>query len=148
VIAAKMNRIVAIVNSRALIVIYHILFPILWLMDTAIAYLLRKLKAEGRDYLSKHMSVLSEEDFMLLMEEGHREGTVDPAERKLIKNVLEFDDSTVNEVLTPMAQAFSVPVGASVAEILPEIRSQKYSRIPVYQKTKRNIVGVLYVKDL
>lgn len=148
VVAAKMNRIVAIANSSVLIVLYKVLFPLLWLLDTSIGFVLRKLKAEGRDHLSKTMTVLGEDEFMLLMEEGHREGTVDPRERRLIKNVFEFDDSTVSEVMTPIAQAFTISATARLVDVLPEIRAQKYSRVPVYHKSKRNIVGILYVKDL
>lgn len=148
VVAAKMNRIVALLNSRLLIVIYKLIFPLLWVLDAGITFTLRKFKAEGRDHLSKTMSVLSEEDFMLLMEEGHKEGTVAPKERRLITNVLEFDDSTVAEVMTPITQTFCVSAAAPIAEALPDIRSQKYSRIPVYQKNRRHIVGILYIKDL
>ncbi|MBI3557716.1 MAG: HlyC/CorC family transporter [Deltaproteobacteria bacterium] len=148
VIAAKMNRIVAMVNSHVLIIIYKVLFPLLWVMDSAIGFVLRKLKAEGRDHLSKTMSILSEEDFMILMEEGHREGTVDPAERKLITNVFEFDDSTVSEVMTPISQAFSISATARIMDVLPDIRAQKFSRVPVFLKSRKNIVGILYVKDL
>jgi putative hemolysin len=147
-IATKMNRVVAIMNSKVLVVLHGILFPLLWTMDAAIGFVLRKFKAEGRDHLSKTMQVLSEDDFILLMEQGHSEGTVDPSERKLITNVFEFDDSTVSEVMTPITQAFSVSASARVSEVLPDIRTQKYSRIPVYQKNRKNVVGVLYVKDL
>jgi putative hemolysin len=143
-----MSRFVAMLNARILMPLYRLLFPILWLADTAISTMLRKLKAEGRDHLSKVMSTLSEDDFMLLMEEGHREGTVDPRERKLITNVFEFDDSTVSEVMTPINQAFCVAATDKVGDVLPEIRLQKYSRIPVVQKGRKNVLGILYVKDL
>ncbi|MBI3543243.1 MAG: HlyC/CorC family transporter [Deltaproteobacteria bacterium] len=148
IIAAKMNRIVALVNSGPLYLLYKILLPVLWVFDAAIGFVLRSLKAEGRDHLSKTMSVLSEDDFVLLMEEGHREGTVDPGERKLIKNVFEFDDSTVSEVMTPISQAFSIAANARVIDVMPEIRAQKFSRVPVYGKSKKQIVGILFVKDL
>jgi putative hemolysin len=148
IVAAKMNRVVAMINSRPLSLLYKLGFPFLWLMDKGIGFLLRKLKAEGRDPLSKTMSILSEEDFMLLMEQGHREGTVDQSERKLIKNVFEFDDSTVSEVMTPIGTAFMVAASSRVADALPEIRLQKFSRIPVYHRSRRNIVGILYLKDL
>lgn len=148
VIAAKMNRFVAILNSWPLMVLYKFFHPLLWSFDQVIGFFLRHLKSQGRDYLSKTMTVLSEEDFMILMEEGHREGTVKPDEKKLIQNVLEFDDSTVSDVMTPIQQSFCISSQSTVAEVLPEIRSQKYSRIPAYLKQRRKIVGILYVKDL
>ncbi|MEW6057686.1 MAG: hemolysin family protein [Bdellovibrionota bacterium] len=147
-IAAKMNRLVAMLNCRPLIVLYKIIYPVLWVFDFLISTTLQRFKAEGRDHLSKAMSVLSEEDFMVLMEQGHREGTVHHAEKRLIKNVFEFDDSTVADVMTPIHQAFSVSASAKLFDILPEIQSQKYSRVPVHHKTRRKIAGILYIKDL
>lgn len=148
VIAAKMNRIVAMLNSGPLILLYKVLLPLLWVMDAAIGFVLRSLKAEGRDHLSKTMSILGEEDFMLLMEEGHREGTVDPSERKLIKNVFEFDDTTVAQVFTPLVQVQSLSVTTTLKGALAAVRAQRYSRIPVTAANRREVVGVLYSKDL
>lgn len=148
VVAAKMNRLVAVLNSAPLILLYRLTYPVLWVTDAVISFILRYLRTEGRDYLSKTMSLLSEEDIMVLMEEGHREGTVNPDERKLIQKVFEFDDSTVSEVMTPIAQAFCIPAVAKLRDVMPEVRKQKYSRVPVYQKFRGNIVGVLYMKDL
>jgi putative hemolysin len=148
VIASKMSRLVAISNSLPLMFFYRLLHPVLWSFDYVIGLFLRRFKSQGKDYLSKTMSVLSEEDFVLLMEEGHREGTVKPIEKRLIENVLEFDDSKVADVMTPIHQGFCISATDTVAQVLPEIRSQKYSRIPVYQRQRKKLVGILYVKDL
>ncbi|MGE4234470.1 MAG: hemolysin family protein [Bacteriovoracia bacterium] len=148
ILAARMNRIIAIFNSGPLSFLYYLFFPFVWFFDKGVNSLLSKLKTAGKDPLSKTMSVLSEEDFLLLMDEGHREGTIYSEEKKLIQRVLDFDDSTVDEVMTPIQEAFCIPDTAMLSEFLPEIKAQKYSRIPVFHKTKKNIVGVLYVKDL
>ncbi len=148
IMASKMNKLIAIINSKILSPLSTLLRPILVAVDGAIGFFLKGIQAQGRDPLSKKLSTLSEEDFLVLMEEGHREGTVNQDERKLITNVLEFDNSTVAEVMTPIAEVFCVPDDAKLWNILPEIRAQKYSRIAVYHKTLRNIVGILYVKSL
>ncbi len=148
IIASKVSRIVAILNTKILIILYYVFLPLLWTADTIIGFILRRFKAEGKDHLTKAMSLLTEEDFMILMEEGHREGTVGPEEKRLIKNVFEFDDSTVAEVMTPLSQVFCVSSNAKISEILPEMMNYKYSRIPIYQKSKKHIIGTLYLKDM
>jgi putative hemolysin len=148
IMATRMNRVIVQVHSKILIFLYRILFPILWILDWFISTTLKKFNAQGKDYLTKTMSVMSEEDILVLMEEGQKQGSVDSKEQKLIQNVFEFDDSLVEEVLTPIDQVFSISASAKLKEILPLIKQQKFSRIPVYQKNKKNIVGLLFVKDL
>ncbi|MBI2604796.1 MAG: HlyC/CorC family transporter [Deltaproteobacteria bacterium] len=148
VTATKINKLVAMTNSKILVPLSILLRPLLVFVDSTINFSLRGIKAKGRDPLSKTLSTLSEEDFVVLMEEGHREGTVNQDERELITNVLEFDDSTVAEVMTPVAEAFCLPDDAKLWNVLPDIRAQKYSRVAVYHKSRRNIVGILYVKSL
>lgn len=148
IIAVKINKLVAITNSKILSPLSILLRPVLAAIDGTIGFFLKGIKAKGRDPLSKTLSTLSEEDFLVLMEEGHREGTVNQDERELITNVLEFDDSTVSEVMIPIVDVFCLADDAKLWNVLPEIRAQKYSRIAVYRKTRRNIVGILYVKSL
>lgn len=148
VIAVKMNRFVAITNSSFLLLLYRLFFPILWILNFAIEFALRKLKGSSQEPLEKASAVLSEEDVVILMEEGLREGSLYSDERKLIKKVLELDNRHIHEIMTPITQAFCVSSLAPVGDILGEMRAQKFSRIPVYQRSRRNIVGILYAKDL
>lgn len=148
VIAAKMNRVVSILNSKPLAVLSYILSPILWPADKIIRMVLQRFLSQGKDPLSRTTSILSEDDLLAIMEQGQREGTVDPSEKAMIKRVLDLDDRNTSDVMTPIQKAFSVSSQAPLSEVISEIRSQKYSRIPVYQKSRKHIVGVLYVKDL
>ena len=91
-------------------------------------------------------------DFLLLLEEGHKEGAVQQTELKLIKNVFELDDTTVAEVFTPLPQVQTLTERTTVRSALNMMRSQKHSRIPVTatagQPARRKVVGILYSKDL
>jgi putative hemolysin len=91
---------------------------------------------------------LKESDFLLMLEEGQREGAVHASEVELIKNVFEFDDTTVAQVFTPIAQVRSVPITTTIRQALASLRGQRFSRIPVTSKNRRDIIGVLYSKDL
>lgn len=148
IIAIKMNKQVAIFNSKIVYFLYVALKPLLIIVDGMVSLLLRGLKSESKDPLSKTMAAVSEEDFVTLMEEGHREGTVNQDERVLIENVLEFDDINVSEVMTPIDKVFAISEGSKVGEILVDLKNQKYSRIPVFSGQKSNLVGIVHVKQL
>jgi putative hemolysin len=67
---------------------------------------------------------------------------------ELIKNVFEFDDTTISQVSTPIAQVRSLPVKTTIRQALASIRSQRFSRIPITGKNRWDIIGILYSKDL
>jgi CBS domain containing-hemolysin-like protein len=96
--------------------------------------------------------LLREADFLMLLEEGHKEGAVQQAELQLIKNVFELDDTTVAEVFTPLPQVQTLNERTTLRSALNMMRSQKHSRIPVTAAashgSRRQVVGVLYAKDL
>jgi putative hemolysin len=105
-----------------------------------------------RDGHPPERKLLRESDFLLMVEEGHREGAVQHAELELIKNVFELDDTTVAEVFTPLPQVQTLTERTTLRSALNMMRSQKYSRIPVTAgpgaPARRKVVGILYSKDL
>src|SRR5690606_7934893 len=93
-----------------------------------------------------------EEDFLSMVEEAHKEGDVQANELELIKNVFDLDDTPIAEIHTPLFRVFTLPQSTTISQALTamkdEARAQKYSRIPVTGKSKSEITGVLYSKDL
>ena len=79
---------------------------------------------------------------------GSREGVVDTRERRMIHAVLDFSSRRVTTLMRPRREIVAFEVNRPLAEIRDEIRRSGYSRIPVYEKTLDNILGVLYAKDL
>lgn len=91
---------------------------------------------------------VSEDDIMALVREGAAEGTVEAAEEDLITSVFTFTDRSVRSLMTPRTQVVAVEVQTPLEDVLAVITRSGYSRIPVYQGTLDQVVGVLYVKDL
>jgi CBS domain containing-hemolysin-like protein len=83
-----------------------------------------------------------------MLEEGHREGAIGQSELELIKNVFEFDDTTVATILTPISQVQTLGAKTPVRAAIQAVRSQNYSRMPVTGRDKKDVVGILYAKDL
>jgi putative hemolysin len=91
---------------------------------------------------------VTEHDILALVREGAAEGTVEDAEKDLIRNVFTFTDRAVRSVMTPRTQIVAVDIETPAPEVLRTIADSGFSRFPVYQDSLDHIVGVLYVKDL
>jgi putative hemolysin len=91
---------------------------------------------------------LSEEELRTLVDVGASEGVVERDEREMIHKVFELEDTPVRSVMVPRTDMFCLDVETPVPEILPALRENLHSRVPVYESSIDVIVGVLYTKDL
>jgi CBS domain containing-hemolysin-like protein len=91
---------------------------------------------------------ITEEELRALVDVGAREGIVDRTEREMIHRVFELEDTVVREVMVPRPDMFCLDVATPPGEILGLLREHLHSRVPVFEETVDQIVGVLYTKDL
>ena len=89
----------------------------------------------------------TEEELITIVEEAENEGGIDAHESELIKSAIEFTDVDVEEILTPRVEILAVDIESSEDEISHAFQESGYSRLPVYQETVDNIVGILHEKD-
>lgn len=92
--------------------------------------------------------MVTEEEIRMLVNVGEEEGLIDPAEREMIDSIFEFDDTLVREIMVPRIDIIAVNINDSMEEVINLIIEVGHSRIPVYEQTVDNIVGVIYAKDL
>jgi putative hemolysin len=91
---------------------------------------------------------ITEDDIMALVREGAEGGALEAAEESLIGNVFSFTERTVRSLMTPRTQIEAVDVDTPFPEVLHVVIDSGHSRIPVYQDTIDQIVGILNAKDL
>ena len=91
---------------------------------------------------------ITEDDVMALVREGTAAGSLEAAEKDLIDRVFTFTERRVRTIMTPRTQMVAVAIDTPIADVLRTVTESGYSRIPVYQATLDQIVGILYVKDL
>ncbi len=91
---------------------------------------------------------LTEEELRTLVDVGASEGVVERGEREMIHKVFELEDTLVRSVMVPRTDMFCLDVETPVAQILPALRENLHSRVPVYEGSIDVIIGVLYTKDL
>jgi putative hemolysin len=91
---------------------------------------------------------VTEEDIVYLTHEGIASGTVETGEEELIKRVFQFTDRPATLVMRPRSEMVAIETGTPLPEVIATFLDSGYSRLPIYQDTLDNIVGVLYAKDL
>ena len=91
---------------------------------------------------------ITEEELLNLVDVGHKEGFIDPEEKKLIQNVFQFGDSQVKDVMIPRTDILAIDIESTYDEIRDQFQTELYSRMPVYENTIDYIVGILHVKDV
>lgn len=89
----------------------------------------------------------TEEELITIVEEAENEGGIDAHESELIRSAIEFTDVDVEEILTPRVDIQAISIDATEDEIANEFVDGGYSRLPVYQETVDNIVGIIHEKD-
>ncbi len=89
-----------------------------------------------------------EQEILDAVSEGEKTGLVDQQQAHMIEAVVEFGDTTADEIMTPRTDVVGIEVASSLDDVKQTAHDAGHSRFPVYDENLDNIVGVLYVKDL
>lgn len=118
-----------------------VLTPLVWLFIGIKKIALKLFSVKGED------STVTEDELKYIVEEIEEQGILEKQESEMVRSVLDFDETTVVEVLTPRVDVTALNIEEDHDRIMEIIKSQRYSRIPVYEETIDNIVGILHTWD-
>ncbi|MCL2639741.1 MAG: hemolysin family protein [Phycisphaerales bacterium] len=90
----------------------------------------------------------AEQEILAVVAEGEAEGAVDEESKKMIEGVISFRDLQVGQIMTPRTEISAIDVTAPITDVIPKILKEGLSRVPVYEGSLDNIVGIIYAKDL
>ncbi|RGY99911.1 hemolysin family protein [Clostridium sp. AM58-1XD] len=91
---------------------------------------------------------ITEDELRTIVEVSHEEGVIQSEEKKMINNVFDFGDARAKDVMVPRIDMVFIDVNATYSELLDVFRRERYTRIPVYEETTDNVIGIVNVKDL
>ncbi len=89
-----------------------------------------------------------EEEIRTIVTEGHREGLLEEDAREMIEGVIELGDADVSEIMTPRTDMHMIPLAMAWEDVIADVIEATHTRIPVYEKNRDDVVGILYSKDL
>jgi CBS domain containing-hemolysin-like protein len=136
-----------IANAMPLLRVMHMFLSPLLLWVDVVDVIIRRL-AGAPERTAEFAADHAEREILSVVSEGEMQGAVDEQERQMIKSVMELDDTEASEIMTPRTDFVALPSTASLEDVRRAIAEHGHSRIPVYEGSIDDIVGVLYVKDL
>ncbi|MEW6426706.1 MAG: hemolysin family protein [Thermodesulfobacteriota bacterium] len=89
-----------------------------------------------------------EQEIQELLEEGEEHGFITPQEGLMITSILDLKDTVVREIMTPRSEMVCAPEEATTTEVIDLIRTEQFSRIPIYSGSADHITGILHAKDI
>ena len=92
--------------------------------------------------------MITEEDIIYFVHVGNAEGIIEEDEKEMIHSIVTLGETSAKEVMTPRTSMLAFEGAKTINEVWDEIVDNGFSRIPIYEETIDNIIGILYVKDL
>ena len=131
--------------SVPLNIFYQIFKPVIWVLNKFANMVLLLLGIKPiRGYEAHHSS----EELQYLLDQGKESGAIDSSEHELIKNVFDFNERVVKNIMVPRTKISGLEVNTTRDELLAELITEGYSRMPVYDDTIDKIIGIVHAKDI
>ncbi|ACU06257.1 MULTISPECIES: hemolysin family protein [Pedobacter] len=124
---------------------YLIFRPFIWVLN---GFANVVLKLFGISNVGGHDSVHSTEELYYLLDQGKESGALDTNEHELIKNVFDFNERVVKNIMVPRTKIMGVELSTPKREVVEKIIAEGYSRLPVYDDIIDKIIGIVHAKDI
>lgn len=125
-------------------ILTRVLYPLAYLFIKISNFFITVLGGKTR----REGPFLSEDEIKTMVSVGEEEGVIEEEERKLIHSIFEFGDTVVREVMVPRIDMKCVEAKSRPEDVLAVIMKEGHSRIPVYEETIDNMIGIVYARDL
>lgn len=93
-------------------------------------------------------TAMTEEEFKTIVDVGHETGVLENSEHEMINNVFDFGDSLAKEIMIPRIDMTFAKIDSSYQELIAIFREDKFTRLPVYEESTDNVIGIINMKDL
>lgn len=137
------NEKIALAYSGIIYGLMQILTPVIFLVDKLSNGILRLLHIDP----NKKPSAMTETELKTYVDVSHEDGVIESEEKEMIYNVFDFSDAVAKDIMIPRINMVTVNVEASYHDVLEIFRESMYTRLPVHQDDKDNIIGLINIKD-
>ena len=135
---------IALSYANAIHILMIVFTPVIFFVNQLSLGLLFLLRIDP----NKKRDAITEDELRTIVEVSHEEGVIESEEKKMINNVFDFGDAVAKDVMVPRIDMVLVDVNATYDELLEIFRKEKFTRIPVYEDTTDNVIGIINMKDL
>ncbi|ELZ21954.1 hypothetical protein C477_04394 [Haloterrigena salina JCM 13891] len=130
--------------SRPLKATEYLLFPLIILFD----YLTRQVNRLIGSTGAIESPYVTRDEIQEMIESGEREGVLEEEEHEMLQRIFRFNNTIVKEVMTPRLDMTAVPKDADIDEAIETCIQSGHARVPVYEGSLDNVLGVVHIRDL
>ncbi|MCR1933812.1 hemolysin family protein [Clostridium tepidum] len=134
---------IALFSINPIIIFMKISLPFVNILTSSTNFLLKIL---GIDYKNIEEKI-SEEEIKKMIDLGEETGVFNSTEKEMINSIFDFDNTLAKEIMTPRTSVFAIDINDPPEDIVNNILTERYSRIPIYDEYIDNIIGILHIKD-
>jgi len=134
----------ALASARVIYITMIITKPAVWLLSKTTKGVLNLFGVNTK----KTEADISENEIRSLIRHGHSEGLYQKQEKEMLENIFNFDDIHAEAIMTPRINVYAIDILDDIEDILDQIINSTYSRIPIYEDSIDNILGIIHVKDI
>jgi CBS domain containing-hemolysin-like protein len=136
---------VTLLFAGPIIWFYKIMYPFIWVLNGSARLFVGLF---GLKPASEHELAHSEEELRILLSESFKSGEINQNELKYVNNIFEFDERVAREIMVPRTQIVSLSIDDNLETVMNVIRKERYTRYPVVDGDKDNIVGMINIKEI
>ncbi|MGE7687762.1 hemolysin family protein [Lysinibacillus sp. NPDC097214] len=131
--------------AKPIMLFYKAMYPFIWFLNGSARVLVGIF---GMKPASEHELSHTEEELRLLLSESFKSGEINKTELKFVNNVFEFDERIAREIMVPRTEIVGIEINESFTKMIHFIAAEKYTRYPVYNGDRDNILGFINAKEL
>lgn len=144
-LAIRQSETVSLWTAIPLYVFYWMMYPAIWFLNFCSNFF---LKVVGLDKVHPGEHFYSTDEIKLVLGASHLHGELTREEFNMLEHTLEFADLRVTEVMRPYSEMVTLDISQSTDLIMKTIMETRYSRYPIYDPNKKEIIGIMHIKDL
>lgn len=144
ILAIKHTERIALFTSPIMEIFIKVFNPVISFFTKISNLILKLLRIEP----TKRSPLITEEELRLMIEVGREEGVLSDEERSMLHRIFKFGDTKIGEVMVPKEKVIGINIKASPENLLNIFVEEGHARLPVYDGSIDNIVGVIYARDL
>ncbi|MCK4550481.1 MAG: HlyC/CorC family transporter [Candidatus Aenigmarchaeota archaeon] len=133
---------ISLLMARPLELLSKALHPLVWVLEQITGILIRLTGGKSKEVLVTY------DELKTTISLGAEEGVIKRDEEEMLRNVFDFANQKAEQIMVPRTEMFCIEVTTKPNEAVNLLTEKGYSRIPVYDESKDNIIGILYAKDL
>ncbi len=134
---------ISLAYSGIIYCLMQLLTPVIFVVDKLSNGILRLMHIDP----NSKMATMTEAELRTYVDVSHEDGVIENEEKEMIYNVFDFSDALAKDIMIPRINMVTVSVTDSYEKVLKIFRDSMYTRLPVYQDDKDNIIGIINIKD-